>query len=90
MVMELARTLFTVLKDERGWVVESAGKILDRRVNKDEAKAAAHRRARTCQDAGKPCMVRISGEHGFVAKDDDDIARRGPTPNRAARRPFPA
>lgn len=89
MVMNVVRTLFTVFKDERGWVVESAGKILGRHADKEEAKAAAYKRARVSQDAGKPCMVRVSGEHGFVAKSDDDIARLGPTLHKAALRPFP-
>ena len=31
------------------------------------AKAAANKRARALQDAGRACQVRVSGEHGFFA-----------------------
>lgn len=74
----LNRTVFAVIEDGNGWAVESGGAILDRRKDKDEAKAAAHRRARTSQDAGRACMVRVSGEHGFTTSANRDSMRNGP------------
>lgn len=83
---DMDRTIFAVIEDGEGWCVESSGTILDRRDEKDEAKAAAHRRARTMQDSGKPCMVRVSGEHGFVTRSTRDLARQGPAERPAARK----
>jgi hypothetical protein len=76
MAMELARTIFAVIEYGDGWAVESGGSILERKSDKDEAKAAAHRRARKSQDAGRACMVRVSGENGFVTKSDRNGARQ--------------
>jgi hypothetical protein len=36
--------------------------------DKEVAKAAASRRARTLQDDGQACQIRVSGEHGFWMK----------------------
>ncbi|RAK56470.1 DUF2188 domain-containing protein [Phenylobacterium deserti] len=62
---EPARLTFTVRPHNGGWAVEHAGEYLDSTRNKDEAKAAANKRARAAQDAGQACIVRITGEHGF-------------------------
>lgn len=62
---EPARLTFTVCPHNGGWAVEHAGEYLDPTQNKDEAKASAHKRARAAQDSGQPCLVRITGEHGF-------------------------
>lgn len=78
MAIEINRTIFAVIEDGDGWAVESGGAILDRRRDKDEAKAAAHRRARSSQDKGHACMVRISGEHGFVTRTSRDSVRGAP------------
>jgi hypothetical protein len=78
MRLEVSRKIFAVIEDGDGWAVESGGAILERRGDKDEAKAAAHRRARSEQDAGRPCMVRVNGEHGFTARADRDSVRGAP------------
>lgn len=64
---QVDRAVFTVHQAKTGWIVESGGTVLNRCASKDEAKAAAHKRARASQDAGRACMVRVSGEHGFFA-----------------------
>ena len=69
------RAVFTVLSHNGAWIVESGGSVLNRCVGKDEAKAAAHKRARASQDAGKPSMVRISGEHGFFPETRESAER---------------
>ncbi len=60
------RAVFTVLRHEGGWAVEHDGEFTDMSVDKEVAKAAANKRARAAQDAGQPCLVRVSGEHGFA------------------------
>lgn len=82
---DISRTIFAVVEHGKGWAVESGGQILDRRADKDEAKAAAHRRARSFQDSGRPCMVRVSGEHGFATASNRDAARAGPAVLAAAK-----
>ncbi|MEO6338569.1 MAG: hypothetical protein ABIO39_00905 [Caulobacteraceae bacterium] len=62
-----ARTVITVSRLETGWAVEEGGEFYDRTPNKDEAKAAAHKRARAAQDAGRPCQVRVDGETGYFS-----------------------
>lgn len=59
------RAVFTVVRHETGWAVEHDGELLDATPDKEVAKAAANKRARAAQDAGKPCLVRVTGEHGF-------------------------
>ena len=59
------RAIFTVVRHESGWAVEHGGEISDVTIDKEVAKAAANKRARAAQDAGKPCLVRVTGEHGF-------------------------
>ena len=87
MAVQVNRTVFAVIEDGEGWAVECDGAILDRRADKDEAKAAAHRRARSSQDKGAPCMVRVTGEHGFITQANRDSVRGGPAlrPARASK-----
>jgi len=59
------RAVFTVLRHEDGWAVEHEGQFSDASPDKEVVKAAANKRARAAQDAGKPCQVRVVGEHGF-------------------------
>ena len=59
------RAVFTVVRHSGGWAVEHEGEISDPTPDKEIAKAADNRRARAAQDAGKPCLVRVFGEHGF-------------------------
>lgn len=61
------RIVFTVAPHEGAWAVEQDGAFTDHTPNKEEAKAAANKRARAAQDQGRPCLVRVSGEHGFFA-----------------------
>ena len=61
------RAVFTVLRHHSGWAVEHNGEISDVSSDKEVAKAAANKRARASQDAGRPCLVRVVGEHGFFA-----------------------
>ncbi|WP_296596886.1 hypothetical protein [Phenylobacterium sp.] len=59
------REIFTVVRHQGGWAVEHCGEVLDASSDKEVAKAAANKRARAAQDAGRPCLVRVTGEHGF-------------------------
>lgn len=61
------RAIFTVARHDDMWAVEHEGEYFDHSIDKEEAKAAANRRARAAQDAGRPCQVRVTGEHGFFA-----------------------
>ena len=62
------RTILTVARHDNGWSVELDGVHFGQSIDKEVAKAAATRRARDLQDGGRPCQIRISGEHGFWAK----------------------
>ena len=61
------RATFTVVRHDDQWAVEHEGAYSDHCIDKEEAKAAANKRARAAQDAGRPCQVRVTGEHGFFA-----------------------
>jgi hypothetical protein len=63
----LDRAVLTVTRREGVWRVEAEGEPFGHSKEKEVAKAAAHRRAREMLDAGRPCEVRVSGEHGFWA-----------------------
>jgi hypothetical protein len=39
----------------------------DHTIDREEAKAAANKRARALQDSGRACQVRVTGEHGYFA-----------------------
>ena len=62
------RTVLTVLRHDGGWSVEESGEHFGQSADKEVAKAAANRRARTLLDAGRACQVRVTGEHGFWAR----------------------
>ncbi len=62
------RTVLTVLRHDGGWSVEQDGDFFGQSADKEVAKAAAHRRALSLQEAGRACRVRVSGEHGFWAR----------------------
>ncbi|HEY9218440.1 MAG TPA: hypothetical protein VIO94_10355 [Phenylobacterium sp.] len=57
------RATFTVSPHQGGWAVEHDGLFTDHSVYKEIAKAAANKRARASQDAGRPCKVRVWGEY---------------------------
>ena len=61
------RTTFTVAPVEGGWAVEQDGVYSDRCVTKDEAMAAANKRARAAHDDGRACQVRVTGEMGYFS-----------------------
>lgn len=56
------------MRRDGGWSVEQDGDYFGQSVDKEVAKAAASRRARTLQDAGRACQIRVTGEHGFWAR----------------------
>jgi hypothetical protein len=58
------RAVLTVNKQAGVWCVEHEGEHFGHSPDKDEANAAAHRRAREMLDRGKPCQVRVYGETG--------------------------
>jgi hypothetical protein len=59
------RDIFTVTRHLGGWAVEHNGDVLDATSTKEEARAAAHKRARAAHDAGRACQVTVSDETGF-------------------------
>jgi hypothetical protein len=61
------RETITVAKHDGRWAVEHQGVFHDHTSDREEAKAAANKRARALQDSGRACQVRVSGEHGFFA-----------------------
>lgn len=61
------RETLTVARHDGRWAVEHQGNFSDHTFDREEAKAAANKRARALQDAGRPCQVRVSGEHGYFA-----------------------
>jgi hypothetical protein len=63
----LDRDIFTIARHGDGWAVEHNGEFLDASRNKDEVRAAAHKRARASHDAGRPSQVTVSDEPGFFA-----------------------
>ncbi|HEY1559322.1 MAG TPA: hypothetical protein VG227_01695 [Caulobacteraceae bacterium] len=61
------RTVLTVGRLGEAWVVEMDGEVFGRSLDKEVCKASANKRARQMQDAGRACLVRISGEAGFFS-----------------------
>jgi hypothetical protein len=59
------RAVLTVRRHEGAWEVEFDGEVFGQSRDREVARAAANRRARELQDAGRACQVRISGEIGF-------------------------
>lgn len=64
----IERIILTVGPHDKGWSVEEDGVHFGQSTDKEVAKAAANRRARTLQDDGRLCQVRVSGEHGYWAR----------------------
>ncbi|QUD89893.1 hypothetical protein [Phenylobacterium montanum] len=62
---QLERTIFTVMRDGDAWVVEHGGAHFGRTIDKEVAKAFAHKRAREMSDAGGAVAVHVTGEGGF-------------------------
>ena len=65
MRMIIDRAVLTVRLHDGLWVVELDGEVFGQSFDKEVSKAAANKRARQVQDGGRPCQVRVSGEHGF-------------------------
>jgi hypothetical protein len=61
------RTVLTVSRLEGVWRVEIEGQSFGHSPDKEVAKAAANRHARSMLDSGKPCQVRVQGELGYGA-----------------------
>lgn len=61
----LERAIFVVARHPLGWAVECEGEIFEASADKEEIKAHANKRARAAQDAGRPCQIRVVGEHGY-------------------------
>ncbi|HEX7885388.1 MAG TPA: hypothetical protein VF474_05380 [Phenylobacterium sp.] len=61
------RTVLTVSRLEGVWRVEYGGESFGHSPDKEVAKAAANRHARSMLDEGKPCQVRVQGELGYGA-----------------------
>jgi len=59
------RAILTIVQQEGSWAVEFEGQLFGQSIDKEVAKAAAHKRARAMQDGGRPCQIRISGEPNF-------------------------
>lgn len=65
MKMVVDRAVLTVGFADGVWVVEHDGQLFGHSPDKEIAKAAANRQARSMQDGGRPCQVRVRGENGF-------------------------
>ena len=63
----MPRMLFKVAPSGGVWTVQFGDNPSETYASKEEAKAAANKQARACQDAGTPCRVEITGELGFAA-----------------------
>jgi len=61
------RAVFTVKLHNGQWAVEHEGEMFGHSPEKDVARAEASKRMRALQDSGRPCQIRVSGEHGFFA-----------------------
>jgi len=61
------RETLTVARHDGWWAVEHQGEFFGHTPHREEAKAAANKRARALQDAGRPCQVRVAGELGYFA-----------------------
>src|SRR5437588_328968 len=73
MKMLADRAVLTVERHEGRWAVAHEGGHFGHSADKEEAKAAANKRARQMLDAGQPCQVRITGrlaELGMALAED--------------------
>lgn len=59
------RAILTVTQHNGLWLVEHEGEPFGHSSDKEVAKAAANRHARTLLDSGRTCQVRVFGELGF-------------------------
>ena len=59
------RAIFTVTRHNGLWAVEHEGDHFGHSPDKEVARAEAAKRIRTMQDGGRPCQIRVTGEHGF-------------------------
>ena len=57
--------MLTVRRHDGDWAVEHDGEHFGHSPDKEIAKAWANKRARQLSDSGRPCQVRVFGEHGF-------------------------
>jgi hypothetical protein len=62
----IARAIFTIVRRSPDWAVEHAGIDLDCFKTKEEAMAAATRRANASQNSGKPAQIRFADEPSFM------------------------
>lgn len=62
------RAIYTVEPHNGLWSVEFEGEHFDHTIDKEVAKASANKRARMTQDSGRPCSVRVHGEHSFYGR----------------------
>jgi hypothetical protein len=67
MKFSLERSIITVTQHDGQWAVEHEGRYFGHNVDKDIARAAAHRHARVMVDKGTACQVRIKGEAGYFS-----------------------
>lgn len=61
------RAVLTVARIEGLWSVECLGERFGHSSDKEEARAAAHRHARSLQDGGQPCQILVVGEIAGIA-----------------------
>ena len=59
---DLERTVFTVARDGHAWRVEWDGEAFGHSLEKEVAKAHAHKRAREVVDAGGAVQISVQGE----------------------------
>lgn len=57
MLPKVDRAVFTIRPHDGGWAVEHEGAFLDPSPNRDEAMAAAVRRARASHETGRPAQI---------------------------------
>jgi hypothetical protein len=62
---KLHRTVFTIVRHQAGWAVEHDGEIFDASRLREEALAAASRRARDSTEQGRPARICMQGESRF-------------------------
>ncbi len=67
MRIDVDRTVLTVRQEDGLWRVDHGGEPFGHSADKEEARAAAHRHARTMFDQGRACRVQVYGELGYGA-----------------------
>jgi hypothetical protein len=61
----IVRATFTIVQRSPGWAVELDGEDLDTFSTREEALAAATKRANASQNAGAPARIHFAGEPIF-------------------------